>query len=185
MRYKQYIKKDCGHCKISFEVPPRNAHRIFCSITCSNAKGKWLGKKRSQETIEKISKTKTGNSFANSGSFKKGQTPWNKGKIYEAILGENHPNWKGGVTDINKKIRHSIEYNIWRKAVYARDNWTCQHCKVKQRFPVAHHIKTFKDYPELRFDVDNGLTLCRSCHKKVHTEIGCKTKFTKRLLTNA
>jgi endogenous inhibitor of DNA gyrase (YacG/DUF329 family) len=184
MRYKQYIQKECEHCKISFEVPPRNHKQRFCSKRCANVKCRWLGKNRSEETNLKISQTKKGNSPVTSGAFKKGQTPWNKGKIYKAILGENHPNWKGGVSDTNKIIRHSIEYNIWRKAVYARDNWTCQHCKVKQRLPVAHHIKTFKDYPELRFDVDNGLTLCRSCHKKVHAEIGYFTRFTKQLSTN-
>jgi len=52
-------------------------------------------------------------------------------------------------------------------------------CDIKQRYPVAHHLKTFKDYPELRFDVDNGQTLCRSCHKKVHEEIGKKTRFSR------
>ena len=52
-------------------------------------------------------------------------------------------------------------------------------CDIKQRYPVAHHLKTFKDYPELRFDVDNGQTLCRSGHKKVHEEIGKKTRFSR------
>jgi len=92
---------------------------------------------------------------------------------------ENSKNWKGGITSETKKIRASEDYNNWRKLVYARDNWTCQHCFIKQKYPVAHHIKTFKDYPELRFEVDNGMTLCRSCHKKEHQEIGLLTQFKK------
>lgn len=103
--------------------------------------------------------------------------------LAKSKTGENSKNWKGGVTDENKKIRHSEEYNKWRKAVYERDYWTCQHCEIKQKFPVAHHIKNFNDYPDLRFDVENGITLCRSCHKKVHEEIGYKTRFTKQLTT--
>lgn len=86
-------------------------------------------------------------------------------------------NWRGGVTDENKKIRSSEEYNNWRKSVYKRDCWTCQKCMKKQKHPIAHHIKSFKDFIELRFDVSNGITLCRSCHKKVHTEIGRSTQF--------
>lgn len=183
MRYKEYLKKTCPHCEKEFEVPPRNHKQQFCSITCCNkVKKYWLGKPRNQETKDKISKTKTGNSQSNSGSFKKGQTPWNKGIEYDKIKGEKHWKWNNGISGEHKQIRHSVEYNIWRKTVYARDNWTCQHCKVKQRFPVAHHIKTFKDYPELRFDVDNGITLCRSCHKKEHEEIGYKTRFNNKQL---
>jgi len=106
----------------------------------------------------------------------------NKGKPKSAdhvkkLSRENHWNWKGGKTEANHLIRKSKEYNIWRKGVYKRDYWTCRMCNIKQKSPVAHHIKGFNEYPELRFDIDNGLTLCRSCHKKVHSDIGKKTRF--------
>ena len=101
-----------------------------------------------------------------------------KGKIY---CGSNHWNWKGGISGENAKIRKSYQYNVWRKSVYKRDNWTCQECKQKIKHPIAHHIKSFNDYPELRFEVDNGITLCRSCHKQIHKEIGLKTRFNKKL----
>lgn len=184
MNKKPRIQINCKTCSNVFEVMPCWKHRKYCSVDCSKVKeGYWIGKKRDVETNIKISKTKKGNSFVNSGSFKKGMKTWNKGVPYTAILKEKHWNWKGGKSDETKIIRHSIEYNIWRKSVYSRDNWTCQHCKVKQKFPVAHHIKTFAEYPELRFDVDNGLTLCRACHKKVHAEIGYTTRFISRQLT--
>ena len=91
--------------------------------------------------------------------------------------GENHWNWKGGITSENRKQRQSKEYNDWRKAVYKRDYWTCQDCKIKQKHPIAHHLKTWNEYPEERFNKDNGITLCRSCHKIRHKEIGMKTRF--------
>jgi len=102
--------------------------------------------------------------------------------LAKSKIGVDSKNWKGGITSETRKIRCSEEYNKWRKSVYARDNWTCQHCQVKQKHPIAHHIKTFKDFPELRFESDNGITLCRSCHKKVHEEIGFTTRFIKQLI---
>ena len=85
--------------------------------------------------------------------------------------GGKHWNWKGGITTENTIIRHSSQYVEWRKAVYLRDKWTCKMCKIKQEHPIAHHIKGFNKYPKLRFSVSNGITLCRSCHKKVHDKI--------------
>lgn len=58
-------------------------------------------------------------------------------------------------------------YEHWRKAVLKRDDYTCQECKSK-KMVGAHHIKTWKDYPELRYVVDNGQSLCSVCHKNVH-----------------
>ena len=67
--------------------------------------------------------------------------------------------------------RNMPEYIEWRLAVYERDNYTCQHCGAKGRIQ-AHHIKQWAHYPALRFDVGNGITLCHSCHAKVHPHIG-------------
>lgn len=77
--------------------------------------------------------------------------------------------WKGGITPINQKIRQSFEYRLWREAVFARDNWTCRFCGRKGCRLEADHIKQFAFYPELRFAIDNGRTLCKDCHKKTNT----------------
>ena len=69
-----------------------------------------------------------------------------------------------------KQLRTSKEYRDWRKAVLQRDKYTCMHCGLHNDDTElnAHHIKPFSIYPELRFDIDNGLTLCRNCHINVH-----------------
>ncbi len=82
---------------------------------------------------------------------------------------ENNVNWKGGVSREYDKIKRSAAYKEWRAEVYKRDYWTCKSCGYKGNDIVAHHIKSFADYPELRFDVGNGITLCRSCHIKLHS----------------
>ena len=57
-------------------------------------------------------------------------------------------------------------YSKWRKEVYQRDGYKCQLCESKFRLE-AHHIRRWSDFPQLRFDPNNGVTLCRKCHKKV------------------
>lgn len=78
--------------------------------------------------------------------------------------GNQTPRWKGGITSENELIRKSIEYRLWREAVFARDNFTCQECNIIGGKLQAHHIKPFSLFPELRLAIDNGITLCKSCH---------------------
>lgn len=78
--------------------------------------------------------------------------------------GENNHMWRGGVTDEKNILRKRFEYVNWRNAVYERDDYTCQCCGARGYKLNAHHINQFADYPELRYDVDNGITLCTKCH---------------------
>lgn len=87
--------------------------------------------------------------------------------------GENHWNWKGGTASESQKIRNSPEYCAWRKGVFVRDNFTCQMCGQFGGYLEAHHIKPFSEYPELRLDLDNGITLCRGCHRDLHGKKRC------------
>lgn len=70
------------------------------------------------------------------------------------------------ITPQNKRIRFSLEYALWREAVFKRDDWTCQHCGKRGGDIQADHIKPFSTHPELRFELSNGQTLCLKCHKK-------------------
>lgn len=91
-------------------------------------------------------------------------------KMYESSRKGSDCNlWKGGVYKINELLRRSAEYRIWRTKVYQRDNYTCQICEYRGHNLQVDHIQSWSKYPELRFIVDNGRTLCIPCHKKTET----------------
>lgn len=83
--------------------------------------------------------------------------------------GENCARWNGGVSKLHKTERQlamqTLEYKLWRTAVFMRDNFTCQGCGTEGGYLEADHIKSWALYPELRYAIDNGRTLCRECHK--------------------
>jgi len=93
-------------------------------------------------------------------------------KISEACKGERSSQWKGGISTENNKIRGSIESRLWREAVFARDNYTCQKTGIKGGKLNSHHINNFANYPELRFAIDNGVTLSEKAHNEFHKIYG-------------
>jgi len=121
--------------------------------------GRKKGYKHTIETKEKMSIAAKGKSKSVS----------HRRHISEAFKGEKSNTWKGGVSPINERIRKSFEYKLWRRAVLSRDNNTCIWCGKKDNTIQADHIKPFCDYPELRFAIDNGRTLCFDCHKTTET----------------
>jgi 5-methylcytosine-specific restriction endonuclease McrA len=82
--------------------------------------------------------------------------------------GEKSHRWKGGLLSEAVLARRGIEYKEWRKQVFSRDEYTCALCGKKARKLAAHHIKKYSKFPELKIDVNNGITLCWPCHSKVN-----------------
>ena len=78
--------------------------------------------------------------------------------------GENNGHWKGGITPKLVAERESTRYHDWRKLVYSKDYYTCQCCGNIHNGLNAHHIKNFSSNEELRYDLNNGITLCSECH---------------------
>ena len=78
--------------------------------------------------------------------------------------GETYWNWKGGISKFRDKIRAKPEWKAWRKAVFERDNYTCQICKKKGYYLNAHHIIPVSVDKTKIYEISNGLTLCKSCH---------------------
>lgn len=120
------------------------------------------GKVTSEETKRKISLALQGKNVGRKHT-EKARLNMSLSRIGK-YRGKDNPSWKGGITPVYKAIRNSIEYEEWRTKVFERDLYTCQMCGEIGGYLQADHIKKFSDYPELRFELSNGRTLCISCH---------------------
>lgn len=183
MSCKPKVIMTCEICKNNFSVIPSlsfgKKQRKVCGLKCSgiltSRRPKILGRKMSEEAKKKMSITR------------KGQPAWNKGlKGYHAgekhhwfgrnMSGENNPTYIKDRTLLKRfnddaKDRRSSAYFAWRKEVWLRDNFTCKianpDCKGRIE---AHHILGWASHPELRFNINNGITLCRFHHPRKREE---------------
>ncbi len=177
MSKKSLTEKKCKHCEKSFfELPCLAKRKTFCSYSCS-AKARIYTKK----TREKMRIAKLGKSSWNKGmiGFRSGESHPFYGKKRLDIVGENNPNWIKDRTLLKKKeLRNDSAYQVWRKEVYTRDNFKCRidnnDCNGRLE---AHHILSWKDHPELRYSVNNGITLCKDHHPRSKEEIKSTTYY--------
>lgn len=145
-------------------------HRKNISETCKkNGVGKWMkGRKLSQNTIEKQREKKVGRfvSVETREKIRKSQI----GVPRFHMRGEKHPRYISDRSKLQRygtdnQDRRSSMYREWRKKVWLRDNFKCKianpDCKGRIE---AHHILGYTEYPELRFDINNGITLCHHHH---------------------
>ena len=128
------------------------------------------GKIMSEQAKQNMSKAQKGNTNC----LGKRHTKKTKQKLSKMRKGEKGSNWKGGISPKNKRIRMSLKFRLWREAVFTRDNWICQKCSERGGKLNPHHIFNFADYPKLRFNINNGITLCEKCHTLFHKIYGKK-----------
>ena len=153
-KYKKNIKKECLLCKKIFKTYV-GCTKIGSGKYCSNkCKNKSLKGKPTWNKGIKIDRIK----YPSMGHFQK--------HSLESCLkmrGEHRKDWKGGVSKKNNEIRRCAFYMRWVSAIYKRDKYTCQICGKKNLNLRANHIKRFADFPDLRFEINNGILICREC----------------------
>ena len=119
-----------------------------------------IGRKASEETKVKLRTI----------SALRWKNPEYKARVSAAIKIAKEKQWKN---HIRKDPRHIAAQSDWRNQVFIRDNYTCRRCGKIGGELHAHHIKSWALFPELRFDVENGKTLCKyPCHRDEHIETG-------------
>lgn len=155
------------------------------------------GKKQSPEAIEKARAKNMGRTPWNKGktdvyteetkALMKANRPkiipWNKGKhgVYSDETRNNisqtlrkksgNPFETRSEAEIDRK---KFEYTVWREGVFTRDDWTCKKCNERGGRLAAHHIRNFAEEKSLRYDIDNGITLCIVHHRDFHKKYGIR-----------
>jgi hypothetical protein len=170
----------CAECGDSFRVvPARIKTARFCSYACA---GEWRSKNivgeyspvyRSGAVREKICqgcgkliKHQTGTPLVN---FERRKYCSKSCADLHGLryIGKEHPNWKG---ELGRRKSRDTKHSRWSEKVLNRDHNTCIRCGAsgKDTELHAHHIKPYEHYPELRYELSNGVTLCAECHWEVH-----------------
>ena len=142
-------------------------HQIGRSKVNVNGKNNpFYGKKHSIETRKLVSKTKK-------------ESP-------DTPRGEKVKSFIDGRGNLRKEERivfsQTLEYRLFRESVFKRDDYTCIMCKKRGIKICVDHIKSYRNYPELRIDINNGRTLCIDCHKKT-PNYGRKEDYAKIIQT--
>tara|TARA_R110000803_G_C11840493_1_gene304519 strand:+ start:26 stop:679 length:654 start_codon:yes stop_codon:yes gene_type:complete len=72
-----------------------------------------------------------------------------------------------------KTVYQNNYFTKWAKAVKTRDSYTCVRCNTVAtgNYISAHHVMPKAFFPETALNIDNGVTLCNSCHKQIHADL--------------
>lgn len=163
---------------IKYGIPTRpRGHNYASTLKIgSGSDNAFYGRKHTSESIARMSESS------------KGESPWLCGSVnhWYGKSGENSPNWKGGVTPERQSLYASDEWTEAVKAVWQRDNATCQKCgKYKPDHRdllfAIHHIVAFAASKELRTEPSNLVLLCRPCHLWIHSRANVDHLFIKEL----
>ncbi len=159
--------------------PPRSKeHCKKISDRNSGEGNPMFNKKHTPEAREKMHNAQLGNTK----SLGRKPTKQMSIKLSNAFKGNKCHFWKGGVTPLRLMIRVLLEYKLWKRQIFERDNFTCKECNKRGGYLEAHHKKSFSQIVEENnvtnleqaqqceelWNVDNGVTLCKKCHRKKH-----------------
>jgi hypothetical protein len=116
------------------------------------------GKIRSEETRRRISAAQKGRTL----------TKEQRKKLSDAHIGKQagpmNPNWRGGTKSERQRAMGTGLYRQWRNAVFERDDYRCYSCGKRGARLEAHHLYPWSEFPRIRLVLENGITLCDSCH---------------------
>ena len=178
------VKSKCAYCNNDIYVIPSkfNKHeKLYCTKDCRYNHLKQLIKGKNNYNYSSIDYNCDGcdanmkvnpyrlsslsHAFCSHECYKK-----NIGKFY---TGENNPNWNPNLTEEDRERLRNSSHDEWAKKVKHRDNYKCVCCgSNKSGTLISHHLNSYNWDKEHRYDINNGVTLCNSCHKEFHLMYG-------------
>lgn len=175
---KSLIIKICKTCGNEYEIKRklRTSTSKYCSSECFNKRGKDLTKKSYHTKVFCLDcnlPLKNKNAKFCRSCFGKHQSQ------------ENHPNWKDNATVKQRGMRWTYEYRIWRQSILKRDNYLCQMPECNKDYNLqVHHIETMKKSPDMIYNLDNGITLCKNCHLSIASKEQDYEQIFKNIVSN-
>lgn len=174
----------CLQCGVGFRYPPgMNNPGKYCSTSCRDAAARTVAPSNCLTCGSVVRKKKYCNHSCYAESLK-GKPKPNKRRVLCVVCGSESgkgarkycsrdcylkEHTANNITPELDRLRRSSAYKRWRSAIFERDDYTCQLCGIRGGELNADHIKAFALYPELRFEMDNGRTLCVTCHRNTPT----------------
>lgn len=160
------MMSNCFHCGKEFYKRPSELDKMYCSRKCSyEHQSLYAWEEFTCKTCGKQFKSKKKPHSNNRNTY---CSIICRNLGYRAYKGLLNPNWQGGKGTEHQRIRQTKDYMEWRKSVYTRDDYTCQECGKRGGKLHAHHKEHFAQVPEKRLDINNGTSLCKECHGKIH-----------------
>jgi len=166
-----------------YGLPTKPRGNFYGQGFVEGGKSPFLGAKHSDKTKEKIRQAR----------IRDGRIPCIKDGVHwmhhPDYNGKDHPNWKGGLTPERQAFYSSQEWCEAVKAVWARDNATCQRCGKHHNTAQArgtfhiHHIISFQ-HKAYRADVDNLLLVCKECHRWIHSKKNKSKQYIKEIIND-
>jgi 5-methylcytosine-specific restriction endonuclease McrA len=164
------MDKVCISCKESFYVSPSRGNIKNCSYECNKIWRKNESIKLREQMIDCACGCKAKIPLIGTATHRRKFVNGHQSYLRRIIrqpktnhqIGKKHWNWKGGITSEDKRLRQLFRETM-QQNIFARDNYSCQICDEGGYLQVDH-IKTWADYPELRFTEGNCRTLCMACH---------------------
>lgn len=167
------VTRQCVICSKEFSAIPARVNAKLCSNECrykhqgltrkGENNGRWRGSARERKCA------RCGVAFRAYSELRKFCSKACGVAGQKRFTGPDHPRYNPDAS-ARRRGSSSMRQGQWSAQVIARDGAKCQHCGVQGVELHAHHLKSWKDYPEHRFDLANGITLCYACHWSLHSQ---------------
>lgn len=171
-KLKGWNTKRCRPCWRLVAVAPNKGKKTGVPAWNRGLPSPLKGIPRDPEIGKRVSSTKLSRQFKHSDETKRKMSANRKGKR----AGEAAHQWIHDRSKLKRyndvsKDRRSYAYAFWRKSVWLRDNFKCKINNAECAGRIeAHHILGWAEYPELRYEINNGITLCHGHHPRKRNE---------------
>ena len=162
----EHIAKRVESTRLTKEAWSEERYRLSCKRLSESHKGNIASEEQKRKQSKAMMGKQNSLGVKRSLEFRRNLSEYWKGNPNHNFRIDGKSTERNGE---RQTVKRRLEYRLWREAVFERDEYTCVFCGQVGGQISADHIKPYSVFPELRFDVGNGRTLCNPCHKETDT----------------